>query len=90
MSKPIWAPKGMENRACCKIPYRGYEISIAMDDSCGTLTTFGRSDIRIFRDWDEKDVTEEFWPNSMGCTCHGNAENLKYIFSKIDMFGDRD
>jgi len=88
MNKPIWAPKGMTCSACTKIPYKGYEISIAMDDSCGTLEDYSRSDIRVYRDYDGKDVTEDFYK---GCeVCIATADNLKSIFSMIDMFGDRD
>lgn len=90
MNANIWSPKiqnGM-NHACCKIPYKGYEISIAMDDSCGTQSTLRRSDIRIFCDWDGKDVTEKFYRHS--AVCVANADNLLYIFNQIDMYGDRD
>jgi hypothetical protein len=90
MNNNIWSPKigNATKQACCKIPYKGYEISIAMDDSCGCLTTLSRSDIRVFRDWDSKDVTEDFY--KADSTCVANAKNLQYIFSMIDMFGDRD
>lgn len=90
MSKNIWAPKGMYKAACCKIPYKGYEISIAMDDSCGVLEEYSRSDIRVFRDWDGKDVTEEFCKIAQGMYLAATADNLKYIFAQIDMFGERD
>ena len=84
----IWSPKGMTQSACCKIPYKGYEISIAMDDSCGAFEHYSRSDIRIFRDYDDKDVTSFFW--RVDGNCCATASNLKYIFSMIDMFGDRE
>lgn len=82
----IWSPK-IENsmhQACCKIPYKGYEISIAMDDSCGVFDTLRRSDIRVFRDYDGKDVTENFYGSS-NPVCYATAENLQHIFSQIDM-----
>jgi hypothetical protein len=90
MNTNIWSPKIPESMsvACCKIPYKGYEISIAMDDSCGVHDTLCRSDIRVYRDSDDKDVTEEFYEREG--TCVANAENLQYIFSRISMFGDRD
>jgi hypothetical protein len=87
MNESIWSPKGMVRSACCKIPYKGYEISIAMDDNCGVLDTYGRSNIRVFRDYDNTDVTSQFWVQ--GGTCSATAEALKYLFSMIDMFGDR-
>lgn len=91
MSTNIWSPKIVDGtkQACCKIPYKGYEISIAMDDSCGAYTTLCRSDIRVFRDRDSQDVTSDFYGDLSG-TCHGTAANLKYIFSQIDMFGERE
>jgi hypothetical protein len=88
MNGSIWAPKGMEDRACCKIPYKGYEISIAMDDSCGVFNEYIRSDIRVFREYDDADVTDQFWEHDY--TCCATAGNLKYLFSMIDMFGARD
>lgn len=90
MNNNIWSPKGMpEHQACVKIPYKGYEISIAMDDSCGGMDTLRRSNIRVYREWDDADVTDQFWPVCNG-VCTANADNLKDIFSQIDMFGDRD
>jgi hypothetical protein len=88
MNNPIWAPKEMYKSACCKIPYKGYEISIAMDDSCGAFEQYNRSDIRIFRDWDGKDVTYEFF-RKQGIVS-ASADTLKEVFANIDMFGDRD
>lgn len=90
MNDSIWSPKfpNKMQQACCKIPYKGYEISIAMDDSCGAMDTLSRSDIRIYREYDDKDVTEQFWHNEYDI--HATAGNLQYIFSQIDMFGDRD
>ena len=91
MNNSIWSPKPKHmppNQACTKIPYKGYEISIAMDDSCGAFDTLRRSDICVFRDWDGKDVTNDFYKD--GGTCEANANNLRNIFSMIDMYGDRD
>lgn len=84
----IWAAKGLRDCACCKIPYKGYEISIAMDDSCGALADYSRSNIRVWRDFDGSDVTAEFY--KVSDHCDATAENLKHIFSMIDMFVDRD
>lgn len=41
-----------------KIIFHGYEISIAMDDSCGVLKDFSRTEIRVFKG--EDDVTTQF------------------------------
>jgi hypothetical protein len=76
----IWAPKGMQGRSCCKIPYKGYEISIAMDDSCGALDTYSRSDIRVYRESDDVDVTHLFTDSML----YGDAETLKSVFATID------
>lgn len=83
MSKNIWAPKGMYKAACCKIPYKGYEISIAMDDSCGGMSYYGRSDIRVWCDATGEDVSDKF--HMEGCSMlYGDAETLKHIFAVID------
>jgi hypothetical protein len=85
MNDNIWAPKGMGTRsACCKIPYKGYEISIAMDDSCGALPNFSRSDIRVYRESDDVDVTGRFTDHML----YGDAETLKSVFATIDGFGE--
>jgi len=83
MNAPIWAPKAMYKSACCKIPYRGYEISIAMDDSCGVLANFSRSDIRVYNDSDDQDITDKFFAEDQ-YMLFGDAETLKAVFAKID------
>lgn len=88
MNKSIWSPKGQVFGTCVKIPYNGYEISIAMDDNLGCYKEYSRSNLRVFRDWDGKDVTNDFYKD--GGTCEANAYNLRNIFSMIDMYGDRD
>ena len=42
-----------------RILFCGYEISIAMDDSCGVLQDLARVDIRVF-DRNNEDVTDQF------------------------------
>lgn len=85
MNNAIWAPKGMTRSACTKIPYKGYEISIAMDDSCGAMKDYGRSDIRVFCDATAEDVSDKFYME--GCAMlYGDAETLKHIFAVIDSF----
>lgn len=83
MNDPIWSPKisNGTKQACCKIPYKGYEISIAMDDSCGTHVILCRSDIRVFRDADGADITDRFTDASY---IVADAYALKVIFKRID------
>lgn len=56
------------------------EISIACDDSCGTMKDYRRSDIRLYRN--SKDATEEVWP---GCdssqVVYASLENLEKAFA---------
>ena len=70
--------------ACVKIPYKGYEISIAMDDSCGAFRDLQRSDLCVF-DVDGENVTKKLFdlPGSWGIV-RADAENLKVAFSLID------
>lgn len=75
----IWAPK-MQDQACTKIPYKGYEISIAMDDSCGVMEVYGRSGIVVFKGADC--VSHLFFDGA--AQCDATAENLIAIFSRID------
>lgn len=77
----IWAPK-MQGRVCTKIPYKGYEISIAMDDSCGVMEVYGRSSIAVFRGPD--DVTPMFYTRGDQTMLDATAETIKLIFAKID------
>jgi hypothetical protein len=55
----IWAFKfNHHGQANTKIEFKGYQISIAMDDSCGTMEHYSRTDIRIYHG--DSDVTENF------------------------------
>jgi hypothetical protein len=78
----IWSPKiaNGTQQACCKIPYKGYEISIAMDDSCGAYDSLSRSSICVFRDGE--DVTESSVQGDDVIVADAHA--LKYIFNWID------
>lgn len=78
----IWAPK-MQGQACTKIPYKDYEISIAMDDSCGVMEIYGRSSIAVF-DGHGDDVSSWFWATPDQRMIDATAENLIAIFSRID------
>lgn len=48
--------------ACLHIPYRDFIVSLAFDDSCGTMDVLGRVDLRVYRADNEgfraEDVTE--------------------------------
>ena len=61
----IWGEKFLHDEsghACTKIVLKGYEISIAMDDSCGCLNKYGRVDVKVFKN--DEDVTKQFFPES--------------------------
>ena len=87
----MWAVKGMSTgSACMKIPYKGFEISVAFDDSCGTAEHYVRTYIRIYSE--ATDVTAKL----MGVAemVHISAEDLKQAFAAVDRFcryqqGDR-
>lgn len=52
---------------CFKVMFRGYEISVAVDDSCGAFDSMHRSNIAVFVG--ETDVTETFggpWSGAEG------------------------
>jgi hypothetical protein len=78
----ICAPK-LQGHACTRILYKGYEISIAMDDSCGAFNDYSRSSIAVF-DENGADVTVGFFTEPRQLYIDGTAENLIAIFAKID------
>jgi hypothetical protein len=80
----IWAPKMHAGFACTKIPYKGYEISIAMNDSCGAFDYYGRANIAVYQGDDNVAVTL-FGADPERGTLPADAETLKAIFHKIDM-----
>lgn len=47
--------------ACTKIIFEGYEISIAMDDSCGCMEHFKRTSICIYQENSGVNVTNKFF-----------------------------
>jgi len=53
-TKPRVAASGSD--CCCKIEFRGYEISIAMDNSCGGMDILGRTDIRVYYKTNDKAI----------------------------------
>jgi hypothetical protein len=66
-----------------KIAYKGYEISLALDDSCGNPKELFRGDFLIFKDY--LDVTVEFFPDytSSSIIC-ATGESLHEIVNLID------
>jgi hypothetical protein len=83
MNDPIWALKS-EGHVCVKVPYKGYEVSIAMDDSCGAFDYYGRGDIAVFHGGDNVTVTM-FGALPERGTLPADAETLKALFHKIDL-----
>ena len=78
----LYALATQDNKqTCTKIPYKGFEISIAMDSShsSGNLC---RSDIRVFNG--SADMSSMFYPQADSNIILAHAENLKMIFAKID------
>lgn len=80
------AARNKHKQVCTKIPYKGFEISIAMDDSLvgGDLM---RSDIRIF-DAADQDVTHLFFPRDYRAPGEGlviaTGETLRDALLAID------
>ncbi len=72
-------PSAMSGSVCVKIPYKGYEISLAFDDSCGRANNYIRSYIAIY-DSNDSDVTKKFIAQDYAI----NGEDLKSVFDAID------
>jgi hypothetical protein len=65
------------------IPYRDYEISIGMDDSCGAMENLGRSDLIIMKNG--KNVTGDFFAGyTKGTIITATAAHLKIMMDAID------
>ena len=79
-SPGIYAIAGLERRANMKIPYKGFEISIAMDDGLGAFKNYHRSDLIIVDDYGVV-RTDRFTDDTQA-----TAENLIEIFSRIDTY----
>jgi hypothetical protein len=61
----VWATKFSGDKtghANTNIDFKGFIISIAMDDSCGEFDHFFRSDVRVFKN--KEDVTKKFFRGS--------------------------
>lgn len=74
-------PNQRNKATCTKIPYQGYDISIAMDSSHGDGDLF-RSDIRIF-DPSGEDVGKILMPEYES-DIYATGEALKAAFAAID------
>jgi hypothetical protein len=72
-------PKEEFPRTCTKILFMGYEISIAMDASCGP-GDLSRADIRVYLD--DVDVTCKFWVDNETMLV-GNGDVLFRVMQKI-------
>lgn len=83
----IYALKPFDpHSVCVKIPYKGHEISIALDDSCGAFAVCQRGNIKVYAiDQDTcEDVSVLLGADPDYMTFPADAETLKTIFAKID------
>lgn len=75
------ARAGIAN-VCIRIPYKGYEISISCDDSCGVMDKdLARSDIRVYEEEGGKDVTVQVMKRA---TTYADGMSLKRAMRNID------
>ncbi len=83
--------QGLNNPCVCtKIPYKGFEVSIRMESSCGP-DDLDRSDIRIFEEPGSmfgRDVTYKFFPKEIKKQgmLNGDGNTLKAVFRRIDNY----
>lgn len=68
--------------ACVKIPYRGFEISLAFDNSCGASKNYSRSYLRVYKD--DEEVTSKLYDRDEVYALTG--EDVKDVFARIDTF----
>jgi hypothetical protein len=68
----------VNGHACTRITHGNYEISIAMDDSWGSLSQLSRSDIRVYAVVDKvsTDVTDKVFGTAEHDTVFGSFDNL--------------
>ena len=70
---------------CIKIPYRGTEVSIAMDDSCGCMKVIGRCEIRVFiGDNKETDITRHIKLKKDSGIYPSTLDDLSWVKRRID------
>lgn len=80
----IHGKRMIEGSACTKILFHGYEISIAMDDSCGMAIDLIRSSIRVYHN--NLDVTDRFVVSNHQHNSNyidGTGDNLYFIMNQI-------
>lgn len=64
--------------------YRGYTVSLCLDDSCGNKEKLFRGDFAIIKD--TVDVSAEFFPDyTENNLIYASSQVLKEIFLSIDM-----
>lgn len=68
-------------KVCVRIPYKGFEVSISCDDSCGCMNDLTRSDIRVYNEDDGADVTALIMKSG---TTYADGAALKRAFRNID------
>lgn len=71
---------------CVRIPYKGFEVSVALDTS-HTDGDLHRSDLRIYKS--ERNMTRQFMSDQTqdGESCyHVTAELLQSAFQAIDLY----
>jgi hypothetical protein len=73
------------NMANVKIEYKGFSISIAMDDSCGALPNLSRTEIVVFNKAGVA-VTHRLLGENSG----RDSSDLKKIMDRIDQEGELD
>jgi len=81
MADTIWGARMPDGSACTKIPYKGYVISIAMDDSCGAFPDYRRSSLSVFHNGA---IVTDLFGTGKYASLPADAETLKAIFYKID------
>jgi len=79
-----------DDAVCIKIDYRGLEISIATDNSCGAMDSMARCSLAIFNDNNEY-VSSTIIP---GCNdkeiYYVDGGDLYNVFKAIDVYLDFD
>lgn len=70
------------NVECMCVLYKGYEISCAFDDSCGSFPNLSRGDIRIYKNGLE-DMTKMFTKSKYD-VIEATLDNLNKVVKKID------
>lgn len=77
---------GRQRLAQCnlKLPYKGFEISVAFDDSCGTMAILGRVDARVYRTSNDEDVTDYIRFKKQHTIAINSLEDLLWVQRRID------